>query len=374
MNGSRNSTGLIFSIVLLVVIGGVLFVPSVTAAFKFLQEGMTAPSVVGRDIITGDEIQSDNFSKSNIVVITFWATWSKRSLEELADLKAIAEKYRDKPVRIIAVNVENQKISPATETLIKKTADDMKLSYPVIIDRDLATFYNFGVIAVPSTAILDTSGILRYAPSGYSLTTKDLIEDTIEVLLGLKKPTAESVVAEGYVPQKKSARYYNLALQLANQRMYDRALSDLDLAQQADIAFSAPHNLRGQIYLDIEKTKEAVGEFEISVRLDTSSVAARAGLGRALLRDGQADSAFVILSQTLTMDSTYTPAVLDMALCLSEEGKTEEALKHLLAARDLDPRNPSVHYYLGRVYLNAGRKGEAADEFRAALEIIYPAP
>ncbi|MEE9553580.1 MAG: tetratricopeptide repeat protein [candidate division Zixibacteria bacterium] len=370
----EKSNKIISLICVLIIIGNIFFVPSGTAAFKYLQEGMTAPSIKGNDIITGNKISSEEYLKDNVVVITFWATWSSRSLQQLADLKTLAEKYRELPLKIMAVNVENQFISPVLKDKINQTAAEMELPFPVLIDKGLESFNSFGVIAVPSTAVLDTSGILRYAPSGYSLTTKDHIVDTIEVLLGLKKPSAESVLVDGYIPDSKASRYYNLALQLANQRMWSRALSNLDQAQQADSNFSAPYNLRGQILLETSKPEQAISEFETAVAMDSSSIAARAGLGRALLKNDQLESAFDILSEVLAVDSTYTPAVLDLAICLSEKNDIEKALSLLLDARELNPMYPDVHYYLGAVYLKAGRKADALDSFRSALEILYPSP
>lgn len=359
-------------ICVLIIIGNIFFVTSGTAAFRYLQEGMTAPSIKGNDIISGGDVSSEEYLKDNIVIITFWATWSARSLQELSDLKTLAEKYRDLPLKIIAVNVENQLISPSLKEKITEVSREMELPFPVIIDKGLESFYSYGVIAVPSTAVLDTSGILRYAPSGYSLTTKDYIVDTIEVLLGLKKPSAESVLVEGYVPRPKASRYYNLALQLANQRMWSRAISNLNRAQQADSNFSAPYNLHGQVLLKMGKPEQAIDEFKMSVALDSNSVAARSGLGRSLLKSGQMDSAFDILSEVLIMDNTYSPAILDMAICLSEKGETEKAVGFLLDARELNPMNPEVYYYLGEIYLKAGRNGDALDSFRSALDIVYP--
>ena len=362
------STGIVIAM-----IGGMLFAPPVTAAFKYLQEGMKAPSVKGKDIITGVEISSDKYQADNIVVVFFWATWSGRSVQQLTDLKALFDKYKNSPVKFIAVNVEKQKITPVIRKEIEKTVAELNLPFPVIIDDGLKIFYEFGVIAVPSTAVFDSTGSLRYAPSGYSLSTRDYIVDTIEVLLGIKEPSIDSVLKEGYIPIKKASRYYYLALQLSNKRMYERALSNLEQAMEADSNFSAPHNLRGQIFLEIDSISAAIKEFEIAVLLDSSSIAARSGLARSFLRDGQVNSAFEKLTEIMTDDSTYTPAILDMALCLVEKRMTDEAIDFLLKAKELNPQDPMIYYYLGQVYLKSNQELKAVESFKEALEIIYPA-
>jgi len=372
MRPAAKASGVFLWFYIITVIGGILLAPSVSGAFKYLQEGMTAPAINGDDLRNGESVSSEKLAKENIVIVVFWATWSKRSIEELGDLKTIAEKYADKPVKFIAVNVEDQTIAPATKANIEQKVAELQLPFPVIIDRNLEIFYSFGVIAVPSTAVLDTTGSLRYAPSGYSLTTHDRIVDSIEVLLGIRQPGAESVLVKGYTPEPRAARFYNLAVQMLNQRMWERALANLDMAQQADSNFSAPHNLRGHILLDNGKFEEAVSELTIATSLDSTSISAQAGLGSALYRSGDLEAAFNTLSAVLERDSTYTPAILDMALCLSDKGDSEMALRLLLDAYELDPRNPSISRYLGDVYVKAGDNSKAAESYRKALELIYP--
>ncbi len=350
------------------------FVTNVTAAFKYLQEGMTAPEVTGNDITTGEKISSEKLVKGNIVIITFWATWSERSIELLKDMKTFVNDHPELPLKIIAVNVNNQKISAEERKLIEDKIAELDLPFPVILDNDLSVFYEFGVIAVPSTAILDTTGVLRYAPSGYSLTTRDLIVDSVEVLLGLKKPTVITAIKEGYRPNNKSSRYFRLALQLANKRMYERALSNLELSQEADSMFSAPHNLRGQIFLKMDSASAAIKEFETAVELDSSSIAAMAGLGRALYKSGQIDAAHEKLIELHAKDDTYTPALLDLALCMVEKENYSDAIDSLHKAVELNPRDPNTHYYMGRVYQKSNQISKAAESYKIALELLYPVP
>jgi Tfp pilus assembly protein PilF/alkyl hydroperoxide reductase subunit AhpC len=369
---NRKNTIIHLIAILFIVFNMMPFAPRVTAAFRYLQEGMTAPEIKGQDVSTGEEVSSESLINENIVIITFWATWSNRSVELLNDIKSFVNEHPDMPVKVIAVNVENQKISPEERKAIIDKITELDLPFPVIIDKELSLFYEFGVIAVPSTAILDTTGVLRFAPSGYSLNTRDLIVDSVEVLLGLKKPSAITAVRKGYQPANKSSRYYRLALQLANKKLYERALSNLEMAQEADTMFSAPHNLRGQIYLEIDSVEAAIREFEIAIRLDSMSVAARAGMGRALLLSGRVDEAFKSLSDLHAFDATYTPALLDLALVMVEQQKFSDAADSLTKALELNPRDPLIHYYLGKVYQKSGQPSKAAVSYQTALGLLFP--
>lgn len=352
---------------------GSLLGPTATAAFRYLQEGMMAPQVSGEDLRSGDQVTAEP-QPGELILITFWATWSQRSLDLLADLKTIVEQYPDHPLRIIAVNVEDEKITSSVRERIEQVLAELELPYPVIIDEGLSIFYEFGVIAVPSTAILDSTGILRFAPSGYSYTVRDRIVDSIEILLGIREPSEETFLITGYQPTNKASRYYRLAVQMTGRGMYERALANLVPAIAADSNFSAPHNLRGQLLLELDSMTAAAEEFALAVKLDSNSVAAWAGWGRALLREEQFDVAFKKLARALALESYYTPALLDLSFCLAEQGQKQEALDSLIAARELNPRDPAVHYYLGQVYQDSGQKAEAVRSYLAGLEIVFPAP
>jgi tetratricopeptide (TPR) repeat protein len=276
------------------------------------------------------------------------------------------------PVKIVAVNVEGQSISASIRKTVIDVAKDLDLPFPVIIDDGLDVFYDYGVVAVPSTAVLDTSGVLRYGPAGFSLTTGDLIADSIEVLLGIKQATATTAVRMGYRPKNKASRYYNLALNLFKQRMFERALSNLELSVSDDSGFSAPHNLRGEIFLRLGQLPEALEEFALAVSLDSGSVAAWTGWGRALMRHGDVDGTYNKISAALTLDDSYTPAFLLLGLVLAEQGRTSEALDSLAKAKELNERDPDIHFYTGQVLLLADDTAQAAAAYKTALEILYP--
>ncbi len=351
-----------------------LLSPSAPAAFKYLQVGMQAPPVEGVDLVTGEKISADRSGEEGILVITFWATWSKRSIEILADLKEMAEKYEALPFRVIAINVDSQHVSEMTRAAVRDKVVELGLPFPVIIDDGLEIFYRFGVIAVPSTALIDGSGVLLYDPSGYSYAIRDRLVDSTEVFLGIRERAVEKTILVGYEPDPTANRYYHLALQMLNQRLYERALANLDSAIESDSLFSAPHNLRGQIFLDLARGDEALVEFETAVRLDTLSVAALAGWGRALYRAGDLEGARGKLEAALAVDEWYTPALLDLARCLAAEERADEALAKLETAAELAPGDPMVYYRAGEVHAAAGRETEALDQYRHALELLFPAP
>ncbi len=360
----------------LIIVGLVvtLLAPLVAGAFKYLREGMAAPKIIGTDLLSGERVATEAWLAENMVVVVFWATWSPRSLDELRDLKKTVAEFPDLPFRILAVNADGQTLSAPERDAIVGLVTELDLPFPVIIDEGLEILYQYGVMAMPSTAIIDSTGTLRFGPSGYSYATHDLIVDSIMTLLGLAEPREGLVIDAGYRPNKKAGRYCNMALQQFLRRQYEQAIKNLDMARAADSGFAQPYTLRGEIYLELDSLDLAIEAFGQAVGLDSGSVPARTGLGIAFLRSGQLGSARAGLNGALTIDSEYTPAVLNLGLCLAELGDTVAAFELVEKARDLNERDPQILYVLGQLHMNSGGISQAALAYRSALEIVFPAP
>ena len=357
-----------FNIVLTLLV--ILMVSSKSiAAFRYLQEGMPSPILSGVDLVSGKKISTADWKNDGTTVIVFWATWSKRSLDELSDLAEMSIRFQDKPVHFIAVNVDGQTITKQLKEKINDQINSLNISFAAIIDYELEFFNKFGVIAVPSTAIIDSSGLLRYAPAGYSYTIQDKIVDSIEVLLGIKKIGAEEIVKAGYTPTSKSSRYYGLALRMLNKRMFESALEKLILAIEADSFFAAPYNIRGIIYSRLDSLEMARTAFEKALELDSSSVAARAGYGKVLYELGEYGLAIENLQVALSQDEGYAPALLNMGLAISETDSSLKALEYLEEARELNPMDPVVYFYLGQVYKALDQMSNSAISYKKSLEL-----
>jgi tetratricopeptide (TPR) repeat protein len=351
-------------------------VPSV-AAFKYLQEGMTAPTAEGKDLVTGEKASSESKTGGgrHTTCVAFWATWSPRSLELLADLKELSARLADHPLRIIAVNVDSQVTTQGIRERVGAAVEELAPPFPVIMDKDLELFYEYGVIAVPSVAVLDADHVVIDEPSGYSYSVRDRLVETIEISLGLRDPEEAAVVTVArYRPKARASRYYHLSVQLANQRHYESALENLALSMEIDPRFSAPFNLRGHIEMELGETESAIESFNHAIELDSTSVAARAGLGRAQLHAGDTTAALEQLEIALALEPSYPAALLDLGRCLAARQEPDRAIAVLEEAVALNPRDSALYYYLGRVYREYGRTPEAIRAYRIALEMRFPRP
>ncbi len=104
---------------------------------------------------TGKKISFADFSKDNVVLINFWATWCGPCKRELPDLVALRDEYKDKNIKILGISVDNE---GDVLNLVHTFAVQANLTYPIVIDNgDLAKAFG-GVRAIPTSFFVNKKG------------------------------------------------------------------------------------------------------------------------------------------------------------------------------------------------------------------------
>jgi len=119
-----------------------------------LRTGQTAPPFSLSDI-SGKTWRFPDDLKGKVVVVRFWADWCKSCAEEMPVIERVYNKYRDKGLVILAVNIGQERDAVA------KFANGIKISYPVLLDPGAVVTKRYGVTGLPITFIIDRSGIIR---------------------------------------------------------------------------------------------------------------------------------------------------------------------------------------------------------------------
>ncbi|MDX9713836.1 MAG: TlpA disulfide reductase family protein [Dissulfurispiraceae bacterium] len=109
----------------------------------------TLPDTKGQKISLPDSV------KGNVVVIRFWADWCTYCAKEMPAIEVVYQKYKDKGLIILAVNVGQPKeVAEAFTTALK-------ISYPVLLDTYSVAAKRYGVVGLPTMFVIDRNGILR---------------------------------------------------------------------------------------------------------------------------------------------------------------------------------------------------------------------
>ena len=360
---------------LLVFAFGLYAAPKAAAAFRNVQAGTEAPAFRLADL-SGNEVSLDSFRGDNAVLVVFWATWSARSLDELRDVQKLVAEFGPKGLKAVAVNVEHEHATDDDLRTIREKAASLNLTYPVLLDKGLDTFRNYGVVAVPSTGVLSRGNVLREVFNGYpSFVFLDL-KARVEDLLGLR-PKEAAVAAKAdtsHKPTRPALLNYNLGRRLFAFGMPDKAEPKLRSAAAADPKWAAPNVLLGEVLLsrskkDPGKVAEARKAFEAAVASEEGNVVARTGLARVYWSSGQAADAEREVDAALKRNAGYPPAMLLKASILARKGDVPGAEKLIREAIELNPRDPATHALAGRAYEEAKDLVKAAAMYRKAWEL-----
>ena len=349
--------------------------PKAAAAFRNVQGGMEAPGFRLKDA-SGSEVSLDAYKKDKAVIVVFWAGWSERSVAELADIQKMMGELSGKGLKAVAVNVEHEHMTDEDMKAVKAKIAALNLSFPVVLDAGLDTYRSYGVVAVPSTAVLGEGAVVRSAFNGYPSSAYLEMKEQAEILLGLRKPEA-AVVAKAdlsHKPVHQALLNYNLGRRLYDTGMGDMAEPKLKTAAAADPNWAAPRVLLGNIYMakarkDPARAQDAKKEFEAAVAAEKENVVARTGLARVYWKLGSAAEAEKEVDEVLKRSASYTPALLLRAAILAKTGRLPEAEKAMRDAFALNPSDAGAHALAGQAYEGAGELAKAAQMYRKAWQL-----
>lgn len=125
----------------------------------------------------------------------------------------------------------------------------------------------------------------------------------------------------------------------------------------------------GQVNFQQEKYELADYHFRRAAKIHPGSSKLLCCLGRALHHRGQHAEALHYLQGAVQRDPANPLARYERATVLFSQDALEEARAELLELRRVAPREPNVHFLLGKVYKRLGETGKAVKSLFAALDL-----
>jgi peroxiredoxin len=111
----------------------------------------------------GEKLRKPWINKEkHVVLLSFFATWCKPCMAEIPHLENIAQRYRDKNVKLFLIDVgeDQQKIA---EFIAAKN-----ISLPVLIDRYQTVAEKYDALTLPRLFIIDQEGTIRKENKGFT--------------------------------------------------------------------------------------------------------------------------------------------------------------------------------------------------------------
>lgn len=350
----------------------IAFLAPADASLAMLQPGMTAPSfsVVDLDGRTHSDAEYFNSADDAVTVIIFWSTWSKTSSNCLSKMDAVYRANDGKKLRMIAVAVEEQEAGAETVARIREKARAAGLKMPVLVDADLSMFQSFGVIAVPTTVIMDAKKTILYELSGFPLVGSEAMIDYLNGLLSGGRQREPLAAKSGHRPDKKALRYMNMGLNaLEKKTTASMAETWLKKAVEADPAFTGAYVALARYYMKSGKPAEAEVLLEKALSIDAKDTAALASLGELRLADGRVKDAAELLERAVNIDGFYAPAHYLLGYALAKLGDRDGAMKRIGEAIEINANDAEAYRYRGAAHEIFGDKEAANADYSKAREL-----
>ncbi|MFA5840389.1 MAG: tetratricopeptide repeat protein [Candidatus Margulisiibacteriota bacterium] len=141
--------------------------------------------------------------------------------------------------------------------------------------------------------------------------------------------------------------------------------------EEISVSFGQTHNVAGYDYYLKGMYKAALEEFQLAVQLDNSYSSAVNNLGVALSNDNRHFEARKYFEQAVDYNPNSAIFRTNLAVVYLMLGQTEKARKELEKARELDPELMAISVNLADVYYTRGEIEKALQLYRSIGEFDY---
>ena len=106
-------------------------------------------------------LRLSSVTRDKPVLLIFWASWCPTCVEEIPVLNALARKYSEDKLQILAVNVQESR------KVLTEFVKTNPLNYPVLLDQSGETAVKYKIAGLPVSVLLAKGGEILYY--GFSL-------------------------------------------------------------------------------------------------------------------------------------------------------------------------------------------------------------
>jgi len=302
-------------------------------AAKRLEAGERAPDLTLRTL-ADKELRYDapdgEGATASVAVIAFLDPDQEASRRLLSDLGAVHEALPSGAPPVHWYCVVSGKLSEA-EIAAAQAAEKARPFLQIGVDPGRTSYAEFGVVALPTTFVVGTDGIVRSALPGHSSRTRRDLKTALLGALGLDVPKPDAEMS----PEHK------------------RALRLL----------AAARDLRRR-----DRVAEAAERLRDATKISEDAIEVWVALGDALLVLEEGGEALAAFDRALTLDKKSRAATVGRACALAYGDDADAAETALRLALRRPPQDPRLYYHLGRVLESRGDAAGATAAYRRAAE------
>lgn len=164
-------------IAVLAVIFAAVGVALYNTAFKddqVIKQGAPAPDFV-LPVLGGETMKLSDL-RGQGVVLNFWGTWCPPCREEMPALDSAHQKFKDKGVQVIGVNIGE------SDVVVSSFMEKYQLSFPMLMDRNSEISRLYQVGNLPQTVFIDGEGMINRVVVGGPMPEDAIIDYMNQIL------------------------------------------------------------------------------------------------------------------------------------------------------------------------------------------------
>jgi peroxiredoxin len=93
--------------------------------------------------------------KGKVVILTFWSIYCQPCRQEMPMMDSLYQKYRSEGLDVVGVNIDRDPL-----VSIQNFVKENRLSFPILLDREKSAMKTYRAHFLPSTFVLNRSGII----------------------------------------------------------------------------------------------------------------------------------------------------------------------------------------------------------------------
>jgi Flp pilus assembly protein TadD/peroxiredoxin len=300
--------------------------------------------------------------RGNPVLLNFWATSSRPSVESLIECEKTLSGLR--PLNLVAISVD----APEAAQRVRALARQHDFSFPILLaTEEVAAIYNLLFrylfdrhknLPIPASFLIDSEGRIAKVYQGPA-SPRRVQEDAARIPQTARERQDRALPFAGSAYGSFSRNYFTDALVFAQHGYGDAAEAAFNRAirQNPDSA-DAYYDL-GTLYMQAKRWDLAEEALRKAVQLKPDDLMGFNNLGVIAVRQGRLPQAEQEFKQALKVDPASTLAISNLADLYRTEHRLQDAKGLLEAALNRTPDSPELNYRLAMVFAAMGRTGQA---------------
>lgn len=282
--------------------------------------------------VDGAVIDSDTL-KGSVIVYVCLSAEQKRSEAAAKDSQQVVAGFADSSVQLVHVTSDI-----VQKAYFERYRTEHNITAPLALDADRAFYAKLGLIAFPTTVIVDKEGKLNSVILLHGNDYKGSLDAYIRHALG--------TLSDAELKERLAARP-----------------SDKGSPKSA----ASAHRALARLMRDKGQLEEAKSELTKGLELDPDNHEMKLDMVEIDIATNNLDKAELLVTKVLATQPDHRRAMQLKGTILFRRDKLDEAQAILEQALPLNPTPELVHYYLGQIMERKGNKDLAIEHYRESL-------